>query len=705
MKIRWKLLILLLAISLIPLVVSGVVHRRLARGMGDRLSSERREILASHARDTLQRVLDEFNLSVRRDEIIIELSVAVQARAVEARLAGDVPPNRPLLHADDFDQGLNMPADAVASPRHLGEQGPMTMAFSDQAYFVVGGVAESDVQNDMLRLSTMPDEYRTFHERMPDRITWQFTSLASGVHTTYPAHGGYPPDYDPRTREWYTEARDTKGVAWSVIADVTTGQSAFTAAKAVFGPGGEFAGVTAIDVPIIGVLSGLRPPAEWGQAAEAIFAMVGEEGTQYEGAVGILARGSDIGRRLDWRKPVEVELLKSDDPAGLAKLIARARAGKSGIMRMGHRGQDALWAYSALAEADGGFVLVILPYDTIMAPAIQAQRHILANIAKGLHLTGVVMVVVAAGVTLLAARASQAVTKPISQLAEAAEALASGDYDARAIVGSKDEIGELASIFNDMGPKLRDHEKMRRSLALAMEVQQHLLPVGPPNLAGFDLAGKSLYCDETGGDYYDFIDLLDLGPGKVGIAVGDVTGHGIGAALLMASARAVLRSQASRLGDDLNKLFETLNHHLVRDTGDMRFMTLFYGILDSANRTLQWTSGGHDPAIWRRSATGEFDELDNFDIPLGIEEDRVYEVGGPVTMEAGDVIVIGTDGIWEAANASRDMFGKDRLREIIAQQADSSAEEIHSAIVSAVRAFIADSEQEDDITLVVIKAV
>ena len=707
MKIRWKLLILLLAIALAPLLAGAVMNYYLMGHLGQRLAGERRDILEGHARATLLRVVDRYNAIVQRDKRVTELSVEIQAREVENRLASPPPADRALRYAVDFDAGRNIPDDATLSQMHLtfdadGNQVPMLVAYSDQAYFVVSGIDEADIRDEMMRISTMPEVYDAL--TIPHVMKWQYTSLEVGFHTTYPSHGGYSADYDPRVRNWYIAARDAGELTWVVITDVTTGVITLAAAKPVYAPDGEFAGVTAIDVPLSGVLHGLDPPDEWGDAVIAMFVVAGEEGAKYEGQVVILAQAGDIGRQHDWRQPVEVPLLVSDDPQQLAQLMADAQAGRSGLRRMPYRGQDALWACGAAVETGGGFPVVIVPYETIMAPAVQAQQYVWDGIAKGLQATGIGLALVAVVVTLLATRASRTVTEPIRELTRAAEDLAAGNYDARAKVTCCDEIGELAAIFNDMGPKLRDREKMKRSLALAMEVQQHLLPQEPPELAGFDVAGKSIYCDETGGDYYDFIDLLDLGPGKLGIAVGDVTGHGIGAALLMASARAVLRSHASRLGADLSGLFDTLNRHLVRDTDDAWFMTLFYGILDSDTRSLQWTSGGHDPAIWLRRRTGQFEELPNFGVPLGIEEGMAYGSGGPVTLESGDIIVIGTDGIWEAANEAGEMFGKDRLRGVIASHADEPSHYIHTRVVDAVSEFLGDVAQADDITLVVIKA-
>jgi sigma-B regulation protein RsbU (phosphoserine phosphatase) len=263
----------------------------------------------------------------------------------------------------------------------------------------------------------------------------------------------------------------------------------------------------------------------------------------------------------------------------------------------------------------------------------------------------------------------------------------------------------LGDIFNQTGPKLKAMEKMKGSLELARAIQQNLLPGTAPKLEGFELAGNCKYCDETGGDYYDFIELTELGPGRVGIALGDVTGHGIGAALLMATARSVLRSNAQRYGTNLTQLFEVLNQHIESDTDYDKFITLFYGILDANQRSLVWVSGGHDPALWYHTNNGQIEELPNTGMPVGIMQDSNFEQGGPVSLEAGDVVVIGTDGIWEAQNESGDMFGKERLRKIIIRENEKPANEICSRIIDEVTNFSSPTPQLDDITLVVIKSV
>ena len=134
-----------------------------------------------------------------------------------------------------------------------------------------------------------------------------------------------------------------------------------------------------------------------------------------------------------------------------------------------------------------------------------------------------------------------------------------------------------------------------------------------------------------------------------------------------------------------------------------KFMTLFYAVLDEEDRSIIWASGGHDPAFWYHKGTGKIEELPNTGLPIGLTEDASFEQGGPVRLEAGDILVIGTDGIWEAQNEDGNMFGKERLCGLIRDESEQAADDICSAVIDAVTTFCGSCPQLDDITLVVTK--
>jgi len=258
----------------------------------------------------------------------------------------------------------------------------------------------------------------------------------------------------------------------------------------------------------------------------------------------------------------------------------------------------------------------------------------------------------------------------------------------------------LDDYFTDVD--LRDRLRLRHSLGVAMEVQQRLLPARAPIVKGLDVAGHSTYCDETGGDYYDFLVLDRTAPDSVLVALGDVMGHGVAAALVMAGVRAVLRDRAVVAGD-LADLMGRLNRLISADHGGDRFMTMHLSVIDSRTQTMRWVSAGHDPAIIYDSADDSFKEVGEGDLPLGVMDDTTYteHVHGPLT--PGQVIVIGTDGVWEMPDVKGDQFGKDRLRDVIQEAAGGSAEEIALKLRERLASFRGDAKAVDDVTFVIIK--
>jgi serine phosphatase RsbU (regulator of sigma subunit) len=249
----------------------------------------------------------------------------------------------------------------------------------------------------------------------------------------------------------------------------------------------------------------------------------------------------------------------------------------------------------------------------------------------------------------------------------------------------------------------KEHQRVRHSLSLAMEVQQNLLPKANPQIDGLDIAGKSIYCDETGGDYYDFLEVGDPGEGKIGVVVGDVSDHGIPSALLMATARALIRQRCSAFGQ-IDQVVSDVNQQLaidVKDTG--RFMTLFYAEIEIPDKTIRWVNAGHEPAMIFDPVTDTFSDLNSGNnLALGVFEDTEFKEAQQ-NIEPGQIIVIATDGIWEARNPKGEMFSKDRIHKIIRRNASKTADDIQNEILDSLKRFQKDVKLEDDMTLVVIK--
>jgi sigma-B regulation protein RsbU (phosphoserine phosphatase) len=256
-------------------------------------------------------------------------------------------------------------------------------------------------------------------------------------------------------------------------------------------------------------------------------------------------------------------------------------------------------------------------------------------------------------------------------------------------------IGNMAFVTD-----MTEHKK---ALALAAEVQKSLLPQGKPVVKGLDIAGKNVSCDEIGGDYFDFIWRLDTKKGPFSVVVGDISGHGVDSALLMTTARAFLRMRASQPGT-ISEIVTAMNRHLTRDILESgRFMTLFYMTIDPEKSHIDWVRAGHDPAIVYDPIRDEFEELKGSGVALGVNEAFGYEENCRRDLTNGQIIAIGTDGIWEAVNRGGEMFGKARFRNIIRENAHAAAGDILNAVYSELNRYTRGQRSEDDITLVVIK--
>jgi len=285
------------------------------------------------------------------------------------------------------------------------------------------------------------------------------------------------------------------------------------------------------------------------------------------------------------------------------------------------------------------------------------------------------------------------------------ENVSQGDLTRRVPVISSDELGVIAGHTNSMIGALREGMRMREGLMIAKEVQQHFLPDRAPELPGLDIAGISRFSDETGGDFYDFIDCDFDSCGQIGVAVGDVSGHGIGAALLMAAGRAVIRQSAATPGSPAHNISRA-NMHLARDMGDTgRFMTLFFMNIDPIQENITWVNAGHQPPLLYDPLGDKFSELRGEDIPLGVEQDWEYHERVMDKLTPGQILLVGTDGIWEAHNPAGEMFGPERVQQIIRDNVDRTSQEIMIAIADAVHKFSDSATQEDDVTLVVLKGV
>ena len=253
-------------------------------------------------------------------------------------------------------------------------------------------------------------------------------------------------------------------------------------------------------------------------------------------------------------------------------------------------------------------------------------------------------------------------------------------------------VVENARLFAAARAKARlDHE-----IQIASEIQQRLLPKSLPNLAGVAVAGSTLACYSVGGDCFD---VIELGGGRYGFFVGDVSGKGISAALLATLLQGVFFTTAT-MDIPICDIFSRVNAYLCDRTLESRYATVFYGVLEP-DGSFEYVNAGHVPPLVRRD-TGGLEPLESQNFPVGLLPEAEYQ-SGRTLLRSGDCVVIYTDGVSEAANPRNELFEEARLRKVIEGFQGHTVEELADAVSSAVKAFTGGAPQSDDITLLIVQ--
>lgn len=306
---------------------------------------------------------------------------------------------------------------------------------------------------------------------------------------------------------------------------------------------------------------------------------------------------------------------------------------------------------------------------------------------------------------------SRIVIKPFQQILEGVHAMNQGDLSVKIRVESQDEFGQLAGIFNEMTAKMQEsqkgmmeQERIQKEMQVAQEIQHTLLPGQFPQIEGYEIGATYRAAKEVGGDYYDF---FWVDPTTMGIVVADVSGKGVPGSLVMTMIRTAMRLEA-RGNKSASDVLAKVNQHVTNDMKKGMFVTMFYIILDSRDRSINFASAGHNPMILFRGKTQEVYFLKPKGFPVGIdlpEEDMFVKnlALQKVSLEKDDILVIYTDGITEAMNPEKEQFGEARLINTIKENFKLTPAEFVEKLNEAIAQFTRGAEQNDDITVVAIK--
>lgn len=260
----------------------------------------------------------------------------------------------------------------------------------------------------------------------------------------------------------------------------------------------------------------------------------------------------------------------------------------------------------------------------------------------------------------------------------------------------------FVGFIRDITERKRAEKELRENkeqFRVAREIQQRLFPKGAPDVPGFDIAGASYPAEATGGDYFDYLPMINS---RLGIVAGDVTGHGVGPSLLMAETRAYLRVLAHRR-EDVGEILTRTNKVLAEDVGAERFVTLFFARLDPVARALVYASAGHPPGYILDAAGNVKTKLPRTGAALGIQPETQYHSSPEYLLNSGDLLLLLTDGLEECLSADDTLFGIDRVLEVVRGNRHQPARYIVETLYAAVRQFARNAPQLDDVTAVVVK--
>jgi serine phosphatase RsbU (regulator of sigma subunit) len=336
----------------------------------------------------------------------------------------------------------------------------------------------------------------------------------------------------------------------------------------------------------------------------------------------------------------------------------------------------------------------------IARPIGESLREIRRMSFRNLSMGLLVIALACIGIVPISGR----MTQHVSSLSEGVRQLAGGDFKARVPVRSRDEFGTLAASFNKMAEDLERHqalvveqERLRRELELSRLIQTEMLPRAPLRLGAAEIKGLSIPAREVGGDFFNYFALAD---GRLALLVGDVSGKGVSAALLMANVQATLRARLP-LETDLALLADGLDREIDKNTPQSVYVTLFLGILDVARSELRYVNAGHNPQFLLRSGRG-IERLSSTGMPIALYPGQGY-TESVVGVTSGDLLFFYTDGLVETENERGEMFGAERLEALLEAEHAEGIDTVLERVETTIRTFRGSADLFDDATLMALR--
>ncbi|MBP1929757.1 sigma-B regulation protein RsbU (phosphoserine phosphatase) [Methanolinea mesophila] len=698
-SVRTKILLVFLALSVSALLVTGLLA---FVQMGDvsRFAMDRSDELGSRAMNDSTAALEQ---DARDSLLRLAKDQAYISNIVFEQVNGEI--DTMAYYAGELQTDPSMVRE-----RHFYLQDePPDDIYSTTVLFLAPG-AEADIPLAERNAAGMMDDIFIPVYHADPHLAGVYVGTESGMSMIYPWVTGLNASFDPRMRGWFTQAKESGSVTWSEpYVDLLGHGLMVTCSKPVNDPESGWFWVIGADVTIETINQNIIGT----QVGNRGYAMLIDQHGN------VITRPGLSSGDMRWDESFVTENLLDSANPGLVAVTREMINGRTGIARVMFEDGERFIAYAPV-ESVNWSVAVVMPVEEVIAPALSTRESILAASEDTASHIGsqqemmrtifsAMFLVLLAVVGVLTLIFSRYLTRPLEDLKRGSEAIGRGDLEYTVEVHTGDEFEDLADSFNHMAADLREHvatlrrttaekERILKELEIAKGIQQSFLPDAAPVLPGIDLQGFNLPAAEVGGDFYDFI---PVGEEHWGLVIADVSGKGVPAALFMALSRTLIRASAAHNPDPAESIREA-NRNIYLDSKTSMFVTLFYAILDPREKSLTFVNAGHNPPLLFGTGNERITLLKAKGIALGVLDEIELE-SVEVNLKPGDIAVLYTDGVTEAANEQDEEYGVARLEKIVELSRHLSSRGIIDAVVQDVRAFAGNRPQFDDITLMVLK--
>ena len=698
LSVREKILILFLSLSVISLLITSMLALVTISHIGNYAEQSLSDLGKDAVNDSTVALKNEAQINLMRiafDQAEItqlsfdDTAAEIEILAAQAASLQNNPPLIPLIPSFTRNSTINDP-------------------LSGTVIILAPGSTVTPLSDEYRTLAGMDDLLKGMYDADVE-LNSTYIATDSGIMRSYPWTNKTEPYYDPRNRDWFIHAKNTHVNVWSgPYIDASGSGLIVTCSRAVPTKYGTW--VIASDVTTNSINQNVLNLTLGGSGYAVLL--------DSEGKL-ISSPGLSAGNAT-WNETFTTGNVFDNPNPEVVRIGRKMVAGESGVDHTWIHNTEVYVAYAPVTSLNWSFA-ILRNSSKIVAPAIKTESNIFATTqissqhiddqtTQILEILAGLFIIILIVVILLSFLLARIITRPVELLRQGTVALGNGDLDYHLTIETGDEFEELANSFNVMARDLKqsiedlrlttvEKERYAKEMEIAKEIQDNFLPEFTPTIPGIELAATTLPAMEIGGDLYDFIPVQKE---RWGLAIADVSGKGVSAALFMALCSTVIRVSGGAEADP-SVVMERANQLIYADGRSSMFITIFYGVLDPATLKFTYVNAGHNPPMLvRGDPPGVWPLEGGRCIALGVVPE-VKITSAELMLEPDDLIVMYTDGVTEAFNPQDEEFGEERLMVFLQKHRNDPVQEIINGLVDEVRSFCGSRPQSDDITLVIVR--